>query len=164
MGGTSQGAFVGALYAKNPDDFGQLENTAREMAESMSSMKEKLLDLTFPITSFFNGSRFNHGIHKFLGDIRIQDLILNFYCVSVDIRNSCQVVHRKGITWKAVRASMTLAGYLPPMSQDNALLVDGGYMNVLPGQSHITSTFCFLLQTSLIYLPILFSFLVQPML
>jgi lysophospholipid hydrolase len=132
VGGTSQGAFVGALYAKNPDDFGQLENTAREMAESMSSMKEKLLDLTFPITSFFNGSRFNHGIHKFLGDIRIQDLILNFYCVSVDIRNSCQVVHRKGITWKAVRASMTLAGYLPPMSQDNALLVDGGYMNVLP--------------------------------
>ena len=133
MGGTSQGAFVGALYAKNPDDFSQLENTARKMAESMSSMKEKLLDLTFPITSFFNGSRFNNGIHKFLGDIRIQDLVLNFYCVSVDIRNSCQVVHRKGITWKAVRASMTLAGYLPPMSEDNALLVDGGYMNVLPG-------------------------------
>jgi lysophospholipid hydrolase len=95
-------------------------------------MKEKLLDLTFPITSFFHGSRFNKGIHKFLGDIRIQDLVLNFYCVSVDIRNSRQVVHRKGIAWKAVRASMSLAGYLPPMSEGNALLVDGGYMNVLP--------------------------------
>jgi lysophospholipid hydrolase len=27
---------------------------------------------------------------------------------------------------------MSLAGYLPPMSEGNALLVDGGYMNVLP--------------------------------
>ena len=132
MGGTSQGAFIGALYAKNPDNFHELEQTAREMADSMSSMKEKLLDLTFPITSFFNGSRFNRGISKFLGDIRIQDLVLNFYCVSVDIRNSLQVVHRKGTTWKAVRASMTLAGYLPPVSVDGALCVDGGYMNVLP--------------------------------
>jgi lysophospholipid hydrolase len=132
VGGTSQGAFIGSLFARNPDNYEQLEQTAREMAESMSSMKEKLLDLTFPITSFFHGSRFNKGIHKFLGDIRIQDLVLNFYCVSVDIRNSRQVVHRKGIAWKAVRASMSLAGYLPPMSEGNALLVDGGYMNVLP--------------------------------
>jgi lysophospholipid hydrolase len=132
VGGTSQGAFVGALYAKDPDDFEKLEKTAREMADSMSSMKEKLLDLTFPVTSFFNGSRFNNGISKFLGDIRIQDLVLNFYCVSVDIRNSQQMVHRKGVCWKAVRASMTLAGYLPPVSVDGALCVDGGYMNVLP--------------------------------
>lgn len=132
VGGTSQGAFIGALYAKNPDDFDLLEKAAREMADSMSSMKEKLLDLTFPITSFFNGSRFNRAISSLLGDVRIQDLVLNFYCISVDIRNSAQVVHRKGIAWKAVRASMTLAGYLPPVSVDGALCVDGGYMNVLP--------------------------------
>lgn len=86
VGGTSQGAFVGALFAKNPDNYDDLEKTLREMAVNMSSIKEKLLDLTFPLTSFFNGSRFNKGIQKFLGDIRIQDLVLNFFCVSVDIR------------------------------------------------------------------------------
>lgn len=133
VGGTSQGAFIGALYSRYPDDFEQLEKTARHMANTMSSMKEKLLDLTFPITSFFNGSRFNRSISQYLGDVRIQDLVLSFFCVSVDIRNSCQVVHRKGCCWKAVRASMSLAGYLPPMSLgDGTLLVDGGYMNVLP--------------------------------
>ena len=52
MGGTSQGAFVGALYAKNPDDFGQLENTAREMAESMSSsLVENLCEAIVPAFS-----------------------------------------------------------------------------------------------------------------
>jgi len=133
VGGTSQGAFIGALYSRNPDDFEQLEKTARHMADTMSSMKEKLLDLTFPITSFFNGSRFNRSISQYLGDIRIQDLVLSYFCVSVDIKNSCQVIHRKGCCWKAVRASMSLAGYLPPMSLgDGTLLVDGGYMNVLP--------------------------------
>jgi lysophospholipid hydrolase len=69
VGGTSQGAFVGALFAKDPDNFDQLEKTLREMADNMSSIKEKLLDLTFPITSFFHGSRFNAGIHRLLGDV-----------------------------------------------------------------------------------------------
>jgi lysophospholipid hydrolase len=43
-----------------------------------------------------------------------------------------QIVHTKGLAWKYVRASMTLVGYLPPISENNRLLVDGGYMNVLP--------------------------------
>jgi len=42
------------------------------------------------------------------------------------------MVHTKGLAWKYVRASMTLTGYLPPISEDNRLLVDGGYMNVVP--------------------------------
>lgn len=63
---------------------------------------------------------------------RIQDFVLSFFCVSVDICNSCQVVHTKGLAWKYVRASMSLTGYLPPIAENNSLLVDGGYMNVVP--------------------------------
>lgn len=126
VGGTSQGAFVGALLARNPDDFGLLSDSVHEMALDMSSISNKLRDLTFPITSFFSGHHFNRGIQKILGDIRIQDFVLNFYCVSVDISNCCQVVHTKGLAWKYIRASMSLTGYLPPISEGNALLVDGG--------------------------------------
>jgi len=133
VGGTSQGAFVGALLAKNPDDYEELEKSLRQMAANMASVKEKLLDLTFPLTSFFSGHRFNRGIQECIGDIRIQDLVLNFFCVSVDLRNSRQVVHTKGLAWKYVRASMSLSGYLPPISENKSLLVDGGYMNVVPG-------------------------------
>lgn len=66
VGGTSQGAFVGALLAKYPDDEDKLIEAARIMAQDMSSIKEKLLDLTLPITSYFSGYRFNLGIKKVL--------------------------------------------------------------------------------------------------
>ena len=38
--------------------------------------------------------------------------------------------------WRYVRASMSLAGYLPPLCdpEDGHLLVDGGYTNNLPGK------------------------------
>jgi len=132
VGGTSQGAFVGALLARNPDDYDLIAECVHEMANDMSSISNKLRDLTFPLTSFFSGHHFNRGIQKILKNARIQDFVLNFFCVSVDISNSCQMVHTKGLAWKYVRASMTLTGYLPPISEDNRLLVDGGYMNVVP--------------------------------
>jgi len=37
-----------------------------------------------------------------------------------------------GVLWKAVRASMTVIDYLPPMQVDDHLLIDGGYINNLP--------------------------------
>lgn len=43
-------------------------------------------------------------------------------------------VHRSGLLWKYIRASMSLAGYLPPLCDpsDGHLLLDGGYVNNLP--------------------------------
>lgn len=40
-----------------------------------------------------------------------------------------------GSTWRYVRASMSLSGYMPPICdpQDGHLLLDGGYVNNLPG-------------------------------
>jgi lysophospholipid hydrolase len=54
------------------------------------------------------------------------------HCIIIVFRNSRQMVHTKGLAWKYVRASMGLTGYLPPISENNSLLVDGGYMNVVP--------------------------------
>lgn len=40
-----------------------------------------------------------------------------------------------GSLWRYVRASMSLSGYLPPLCDpiDGHLLLDGGYVNNLPG-------------------------------
>ena len=132
VGGTSQGAYVGALFAESPDDPDVFTQKAREMSNALASMREKLFDLTLPMTSMFSGYRFNLGIQKSFGNLRIQDLVLNFFCVSVDIQRRNLVVHAKGLLWKFVRASMSLTGYLPPISENGSLLVDGGYLNVLP--------------------------------
>jgi len=117
VGGTSQVAYIGALYASSPDDFSALVRDAKKMADSMANNWERLRDLTLPLVSFFSGYRFNRGIQKTLGRRRIQDLVCNFFCVSTDIRNNVQVVHTKGVCWRYVRASMTLQSYLPPMSE-----------------------------------------------
>eukprot|EP00546_Thalassionema_frauenfeldii_P019367 CAMPEP_0178906706 /NCGR_PEP_ID=MMETSP0786-20121207/6970_1 /TAXON_ID=186022 /ORGANISM="Thalassionema frauenfeldii, Strain CCMP 1798" /LENGTH=1130 /DNA_ID=CAMNT_0020578435 /DNA_START=61 /DNA_END=3454 /DNA_ORIENTATION=+ len=133
-GGTSQGAFIGALFAQNPDDFSKLLESSRQMASSMASMKEKILDLTLPIVSYFNGTNFNKQIMECIGEkTMISDLILNFFCTSTDLSKPALVIHTKGLCWKYVRASMSLHGYLPPVSEDGHLLVDGGYMNIVPG-------------------------------
>lgn len=41
-----------------------------------------------------------------------------------------------GSLWRYVRASMSLSGYLPPLCdpKDGHLLMDGGYINNLPGE------------------------------
>lgn len=46
------------------------------------------------------------------------------------------VSRRAGSLWRYVRASMTLSGYLPPLCdpKDGHLLMDGGYINNLPGK------------------------------
>ncbi len=125
--------FLKALYAMNPDDFDALLKSARIMANRMSSMQDKIFDLTLPLVSYFNGSRFNRVIMDSVGEqTRIEDLILNFYCVSTNLKQYCQAVHKKGLCWKYVRASMSLHGYLPPVSEDGSLLLDGGYTSIVP--------------------------------
>lgn len=59
VGGTSQGAFIGALLARSPDNFNHVMESAREMASDMSSVSNKIKDLTLPLTSFFSGHHFN---------------------------------------------------------------------------------------------------------
>ena len=45
-------------------------------------------------------------------------------------------VHTAGCLWRYIRASMSLSGYLPPLCDpvDGHLLLDGGYVNNLPGK------------------------------
>ncbi|KAG9334129.1 hypothetical protein JZ751_009099 [Albula glossodonta] len=51
-------------------------------------------------------------------------------------RCSIDGVPPPGSLWRYVRASMTLSGYLPPLCdpKDGNLLMDGGYINNLPGK------------------------------
>ena len=49
-------------------------------------------------------------------------------------------VHNAGSLWRYVRASMSLSGYMPPLCDpvDGHLLLDGGYVNNLPGQPQLS--------------------------
>uniref|UniRef100_A0A8C2V0M9 lysophospholipase n=1 Tax=Chinchilla lanigera TaxID=34839 RepID=A0A8C2V0M9_CHILA len=133
VGGTSIGAFMGALYAEERN-YSQTRIRAKQWAEDMTSMMKTMLDLTYPITSMFSGAGFNSSICSIFGDQQIEDLWLPYFAITTDITASAMRVHRDGSLWRYVRASMSLSGYMPPLCdpKDGHLLMDGGYINNLP--------------------------------
>ena len=150
VGGTSMGAFISGLYAMVDDSYHQLQTRSRltrlcrAFSNDMSSIWNKVMELTIPFTSYFTGTRFNHGISSIFEGTKIEDLWLPYFCVTTDLTESRERVHENGSLWRYVRASMTLTGYLPPLCDKERapqpdgkegkchLLVDGGYMNNLP--------------------------------
>jgi len=137
IGGTSIGAFIGALYARDADVV-PMYGWAKKFAGRMSSMWRFALDLTYPSASYTTGHEFNRGIWKTLGDSQIEDFWLEFYCNTTNISKSRPEIHTSGYAWRYVRASMSLAGLLPPLCDEGSLLLDGGYVDNLT-VSHMKS-------------------------
>lgn len=133
IGGTSIGAFMGALFAEERS-YSQIRIRAKQWAEDMTSMVKTILDLTYPITSMFSGTGFNSSISNIFKDRQIEDLWLPYFAITTDITASAMRVHTDGSLWRYVRASMSLSGYMPPLCdpKDGHLLMDGGYINNLP--------------------------------
>lgn len=131
IGGTSIGSFVGGLYAKEYD-LVPIYGRAKKFAGRVGSFWRMLSDLTIPITAYTTGHEFNRGIWKTFGDSRIEDFWIQFYCNSTNITNSCMEIHTSGYAWRFVRASMSLAGLLPPITDNGSMLLDGGYVDNLP--------------------------------
>nr|XP_039249765.1 patatin-like phospholipase domain-containing protein 7 isoform X3 [Styela clava] len=134
VGGTSIGAFVGALWAGHRD-MAIVRSQTATFSTGMGSFMPKLFDLTYPITSMFSGASFNRAIQAVFKETQIEDLWLPYYTITTDITSPKMRVHTDGSLWRYVRASMSLSGYLPPICdpKDGHLLMDGGYINNVPG-------------------------------
>lgn len=134
VGGVSIGAFMGALWCQELN-LDTMRSRARSWSLLMTSRWRQVLDLTYPITAMFTGSAFNKTIFDTFGDMQIEDLWLPYFTVTTDITSSRPRIHRFGSLWRYVRSSMSLSGYLPPLCDpiDGHLLLDGGYVNNLPG-------------------------------
>ena len=130
VGGTSIGAFIGALYARDADVV-PMYGRAKKFAGRMGSIWRFALDLTYPSASYTTGHEFNRGIFKTFGDSQIEDFWLEFYCNTTNISKSRSEVHDSGYVWRYVRASMSLAGLMPPLCDEGSMLLDGGYIDNL---------------------------------
>lgn len=131
VGGTSMGSFVGGLYARDYDIV-PIYGRMKKFAGRISSIWRTLSDLTWPVTSYTTGHEFNRGIWKSFGDTRIEDFWIQYYCNSTNITESVQEIHSMGYAWRYIRASMTIAGLLPPLIEKGSMLLDGGYVDNLP--------------------------------
>ncbi|KAK0764514.1 hypothetical protein N5P37_003916 [Trichoderma harzianum] len=130
VGGTSIGAFVGALYARHADVV-PMFGFAKKFAGRMASLWRFALDLTYPSASYTTGHEFNRGIFKTFGNTQIEDFWLEYYCNTTNISKSRAEFHTSGYAWRYIRASMSLAGLLPPLCDEGSMLLDGGYVDNL---------------------------------
>ncbi|KAK9808186.1 hypothetical protein WJX73_006212 [Symbiochloris irregularis] len=133
IGGTSQGAFMAALYAQGLS-WESIHAAVQHYARQIGSVRHLLSDLTLPIISVFTGKGFDRIVREAFqgGASQIEDLWLRFFCMSTNLSKGCPAVHSTGLLWRMVRASMTIVGLVPPVYENGELLVDGGYLNNIP--------------------------------
>jgi NTE family protein len=127
VGGTSMGGILGAGVAQlwSVDEL-------RERFHAAFVIGKPLRDYTLPFVSLVSGRKVSRLLQRNCGDIDIEDLPLTFFCVSSNLTTGQSTVHRRGLLWLCLRASVAIPGVLPPVVHKGEVLVDGGTMNNLP--------------------------------
>jgi NTE family protein/lysophospholipid hydrolase len=128
IGGTSMGAVIAALHARGHD----WQTMAALNRWGWVELKVHKV-LTLPLISLVSPVKAERMFARMYGDDRIEDLPIEFFCVSTNLTRTEVVVHREGDLRRAIKASMTLPGITPPIvGTSGDLLVDGGVLNNLP--------------------------------
>ncbi|TGM43976.1 phospholipase [Leptospira biflexa] len=128
IGGTSAGALMASIYA-----MGYHAPELERVAKALMSDKKTLNDYTIPTVSLIRGKKFNTVIKNFVGNRMIEDLWLPYFAVATSLTKSQKVIFDRGPVWKALRASASIPGILPPFYEKNELLVDGAMLDNIPG-------------------------------
>lgn len=130
IGGTSIGAIIGAKYLME-NDFDQFYQAMLEFAR-INLEPFRLSNLTYPLVSILNGKIGTMGVLKLFQKEFIENLWQPFFCVSYNMNQSMESIHRDGSLWLWTRASGAIPGIVPPIEVDGQLHVDGGVINNLP--------------------------------
>jgi NTE family protein len=128
IAGTSMGAVVGALYAREIN-IAQIKKLAAELdLVGVTS----LVDLSISRSGFMGGKRVTNFLHRLLGDIEFKDLQIPFQCVATDIESGDEVVLKDGTVLEAVRSSFSIPIIFSAVKKQDHYLVDGGLVNNVP--------------------------------
>jgi NTE family protein len=127
-GGTSMGAIIAACVAMGwPDE--EIEVRIRKaFVES-----NPLGDYVLPVVALTRGRRVEERLNEHFGETLIEDLEIPFFAVSTNLADGAVRVHRHGRLRRALRATISLPGILPPVVDGaHGLLVDGAVLKNFP--------------------------------
>jgi NTE family protein len=125
--GVSLGSVIAGLIAQGLD--------WKEVAAAMrrSTVESgRLTHFTFPAISIDTGRRYFEQLDRLFGDTQIEDLPINYFCVTCSLSRARVLVHRTGGLAKWIGASSSVPGIAPPTVEAGELIVDGGVLNNLP--------------------------------
>lgn len=128
VGGSSAGALYGIIMAFADFQNKRIEAICQQSAESDLGIND------FFLTFFAKNS--NQKIEEFsrnvFGDIALEDLWVNSYCVSTDMTNNEVKIHSTGKVWQQVRESFLSPGIFPPVVVDDQVYMDGALADNIP--------------------------------
>ena len=127
VGGASMGAVIAGCVAMGWDDNEIDMRIRKAFVES-----NPLGDYTLPVVGMVKGLRVNSRLKEHFGDAEIGDLEIPFFATSTSLMSGIQRIHRTGMLRKALRATISLPGILPPVVDGEDLLVDGAVLNNFP--------------------------------
>lgn len=125
--GTSIGAIISGGIAIGWDDTQMLGIFKEAFVDSRPTD-----DYTLPIMSLVQGEKMSRLLRHYFGDTLIEDLWIPYFAVSASLSENREYIHRRGMLWRAARASASLPAIFPPLIEKSNLLVDGGILNNLP--------------------------------
>ena len=127
LGGSSMGAVVAAGPALGWTD-DELERRIRKAFVK----SDPLSDLAIPIIAMTRAGKVARLLEDAYGDVDIADLPLPFFAVSSNLTTGRIEVHRRGLLRRAMRASISIPGVMPPVVMDGQVLVDGAVIKNFP--------------------------------
>ena len=125
--GSSIGTLVGGCYAAGRLDM--LEAFARSLTRRRVL---GLLDFSFTGSGLIGGQRLRTRLEAALGELRIEDLPVQFAAVATEIGGGHEIWLRRGLLVDAIRASYALPGVFEPVKVDGRWLFDGAIVNPVP--------------------------------
>ena len=127
IGGTSAGSGIGGLLALRRDIV-----TMRYLVREGLVEKKPFKSFALPVYAIMDRFIVDQISKNWFGDVQIEDLWINFFCISTNLTNGEVVMHKRGPVWKATRASSSLPGIFAPVIDNNNVLVDGGVLENIP--------------------------------
>ncbi len=152
--GTSMGAVVGSMYAATVD-INKLMDMAKQITCSKAfkelgfsafkreeegriqkivhMIREKMLlaEALFK-PHLVDEKEVTNALKQIIPDIAIEETIIPFASVSLDLISGVDMVRMKGSLREAVMSSMAIPGLFPYVEEDGTLLVDGGSTSSIP--------------------------------
>ena len=130
VAGCSMGALVGGAFAAGWLD--ELEAWGKTISRTDIL---KFMDFKISSGGLIEGSKIMDFLKEFKGDARMEDLEKPYMAVATDLESGREVWLNKGSIFSAIRASVSIPGFLAPYRLGGKWLVDGGLTNPVPVSS-----------------------------
>lgn len=131
MSGTSAGAMVGIIYSAGMSPDEGIENFLRDLKPSRL-MRSLPNWHNWYLVAQYRRRAWDGLLRRYLHDWRLEQLLIPFHAITVDLVQVGTVVRSQGDAVHAILESINLPIVSKPILRDGMALVDGGVLDNLP--------------------------------